>query len=278
MKRIFFIEDELPNKITYYHLLAFVISLPFDLFYSEVILISLGIHTAINFRKDDFKRLKNRNLFILTSLYFLSLVCSLYTTNKDEALFDLTKELGLFIFPLIFCLTRLNISKYKDRLLLAFAMTCVCAILYLFIDSIRVIFYYQLPISFLFSDSFLNQRFSEPLEIHATYLLLYCFTNSAAMQKKVLTGLGCFILLIGLLQLASRAVFMAESIIVIIIFPFFISQKRIRIRFLSTSMLILLVALILLLKNESFKERYVEDLKDDFVSNFSSEGRVIRWK
>src|SRR5271170_4687926 len=99
MKKLLLIEDSLANKITYYHLMFFLISLPFDLFYSEVILISLTIHTALNIKKAQLNNLLNKHFFILSALYILSLVCSLYTNNKDEALFDLTKELAILLFP-----------------------------------------------------------------------------------------------------------------------------------------------------------------------------------
>src|SRR5271154_1832332 len=109
VKNIFFIDDSFANKITYYLLMLFLISLPFDSFYSRVILVGLAIHTAIHLKRSDPKKLKNKNVFILSALYFVSLICSFYTTNSDEALFDLTKELGILIFPLIFALTALDI-------------------------------------------------------------------------------------------------------------------------------------------------------------------------
>ena len=46
------IKDNLINKISYYHLLAFLLMLPFDQFYSELILISLIVHTLINISKE----------------------------------------------------------------------------------------------------------------------------------------------------------------------------------------------------------------------------------
>ena len=51
MKKLLFIDDTLENKISYYHLAFFLISLPFDFFYSEVVLTSFAIHTLIHLRK-----------------------------------------------------------------------------------------------------------------------------------------------------------------------------------------------------------------------------------
>jgi O-antigen ligase len=51
MKERFFIKGNVADKITYYHLVAFVISLPFNRLYSELALASLLVHTLINLRK-----------------------------------------------------------------------------------------------------------------------------------------------------------------------------------------------------------------------------------
>ena len=51
MKEIFVINDTAENKISYYHLLAFLAALPFDRFYSQVVFIILIIHTLIHLKK-----------------------------------------------------------------------------------------------------------------------------------------------------------------------------------------------------------------------------------
>ena len=42
MRKLFLIEDTIANKISYYHLAGFLIALPFDFFYSEIILFFPG--------------------------------------------------------------------------------------------------------------------------------------------------------------------------------------------------------------------------------------------
>ena len=48
---LFKINDSVANKISYYHLALFVASLPFNLFYSHLILISYALHTLIHLKK-----------------------------------------------------------------------------------------------------------------------------------------------------------------------------------------------------------------------------------
>ena len=57
MKKLFIINDTLTNKISYYHLALFLIFLPFDRFYRELVLISLTVHTLIHVGKINFRAL-----------------------------------------------------------------------------------------------------------------------------------------------------------------------------------------------------------------------------
>ncbi|HEX4375323.1 MAG TPA: hypothetical protein VHZ50_18605, partial [Puia sp.] len=173
MKKLFIIKENLADKITYYHLALFLVSLPFDSLYTRVILVSLAIHTAIHIKKQQLKKLNNKNVFFLAALYFVSLISAIYTLNVNEALFDLTAELAILIFPLIFVLTTLDISKYKNNLLTFFSATCFITIVFLYTDALQIMHFYHLPFSFLFSDSFLNHHFTEPIELHATYFSMY---------------------------------------------------------------------------------------------------------
>ena len=51
MKELLLINDNTANKISYYHLLFLLASLPFDRFYSHIILISFAAHTLIHLKK-----------------------------------------------------------------------------------------------------------------------------------------------------------------------------------------------------------------------------------
>ncbi|HLY69685.1 MAG TPA: hypothetical protein VKR53_08140, partial [Puia sp.] len=124
MRKLFVIKENLADKITYYHLALFGISLPFDSLYSRVILLSLSIHTLIHLKKPQLARLKDRKILFLTALFGLSLICAVYTINKDQAVSDLTAELAILIFPLFFALTTLDVPRYKNNLLTFFTAGC----------------------------------------------------------------------------------------------------------------------------------------------------------
>jgi O-antigen ligase len=288
LKKLFVIEEDLTDKITYYHLALFLISLPFDSLYSRVILVSLAIHTGIHVKKVQLKKLNNKNVFFLSALYFLSLICAVYTINADEAMFDLTAELAILLFPLIFSLTTLDISKYKDQLLTFFSASCFITVVFLYINALQIMHFYHLPFSFLFSDSFLNHHFTEPIELHATYFSMYVALalffllkktiEQTVLLKKIAFSICVLILLAAVIQLASRSVFISVILTVCIAFPLFSFNKRSRLGFVITCAILLTGIATLAFKNDFLKRRYLDELKSDLGVTSSNEGRSVRWQ
>ncbi len=176
MKDLFVINDSIPNKISYYLLALMILVLPIDRIYDEIILIFLLANTLIHPRKFT------RNLFtpsILTflSIYAIVVIGSIYSSNKQQAYFELQKKMGLLLFPLVLVFNTLDLKKYKLNLLKMMCISCVITVLYLFLDATRTILYLGLPPKSLFSPEFINQNFSSPIAIHAAYLSMYvCFS------------------------------------------------------------------------------------------------------
>jgi O-antigen ligase len=288
LKKLFIIKENVADKITYYHLALFLVSLPFDSLYTRVILLSLAIHTAIHIKKQQLKKLNNRNLFFLTALYFVSIISAIYTLNVNEALSDLTAELAILIFPLIFALTTLDISKYKDHLLTFFSATCFITVVFLYINALQVIQFYHLPFSFLFSDSFLNHHFTEPIGLHATYFSMYValalfflvekIINQTILFKKIILIICALILLAALIQLASRSVFVAVILTMCVAFPLLSFNKISRTGFAITCALILTGIVTVAFKNDFLKRRYLDELRTDLDVTSSKEGRTVRWE
>jgi O-antigen ligase len=288
LKKLFIIKENLADKITYYHLALFVISLPFDSLYTRVILLSLAVHTAIHFKKEQLRKLNNSNIFFLTTLYFVALICTIYTIDINEALSDLTKELAILLFPLIFVLTTLDISKYKNQLLTFFSAGCFITVIFLYINALQIIHFYHLPFSFLFSDSFLNHHFSEPIELHATYFSMYVALalffllqeslNQTLLFKKIVLVICVFILFAAVIQLESRSVFIAVMLTVCIAFPLLSFNKKSRLSFVITCALLLTGILTVAFTNDFLKRRYLDDLKNDLGVTISNEGRSVRWE
>jgi len=291
MKEILKIDDSLVNKITYYHLLFFVISLPFDRFYSELLLISFLIHTTIHFRKEKLRSIGKPTL-LLISPFILALLCTTYAADKKEAFDTIGKQMALLLFPLFLPLSGLDLHKYKFRILKALAITCTFTVAGLYIYNLLIIHYNHFPLSYIASNFFTNHGFSRVIELHATYFSMYIAISVTTVLHQVIHGknrsgrlpwiivLG--ILLIGLLQLSSRAVFIAELIILNLVIPFLMLKPGHRLKFYLISGALTLITLTAIFTIDNFKERYVTDLKGE-LSQLSTdadllEPRMVRWR
>lgn len=291
MKNIFVIQDSLENKISYYHLVAFVILLPFDRFYSELVLMSLLLHAILHIKKSGLRSILTIQNLILCSVFLINLAGIIYSFDKKEASKDIEIELAILLFPVIFSLTGLNLQEYKTRILKLFGLTCVLTILYLYADAIHIILYNKFPIRSLFSLAFINHNFAEPFGLHATYFSMYVGLSAAVFlhlflkEKKnnyrLIYAVTIGILLAGLLQLASRSVLIGTIILIIPGFPLFMRTRIQRLRFIAVSVPILLVVALGITKIDSFKKRYVSEFKNDLtqasINNEVLEPRIIRW-
>ncbi len=290
MKEIYLVKDTPANKISYLLLLVFLLTLPFNRFYSELVLISLLAHTIIQLPAQ--KRIPFQPyLFLPALVYVLTVAGSLYSNDKEQALKDCEKQLALVLFPLIFYTSPLDFEKYKLRLLKAFGIICSLLILYLFYEALQVIRYNKLPISAMLSHSLTNHNFSVPLGLHATYfsmfislsllVFMYLFLSSNKTGVQILYASGCIILFAGLLQLASRSVFLATLLIINLAVPLFLLQKEIRKKYIFLSLLLTALIIGSFTTTSSFKSRYLIMLKQDLtmagVPHNISEPRLKRW-
>ena len=99
MKKLFLINDTLENKVSYYLLASFLMALPFDHFYSEWLLIIFCIHTLIHLKKRKLSILKNKNIWIIASLFFLTVVTIIFSNYKEDGFKDINHQLGILLFP-----------------------------------------------------------------------------------------------------------------------------------------------------------------------------------
>ena len=290
MKRLFVIHDSLENKISYYLLACFLIALPFDHFYSEWLLIVFCVHTLIHLKKSKLAALKNKNTWIISSLFFLTVAAIVFSDYKSDGLKDITHQLGILLFPVFLSLTNLNMHKYKFALFEIFSFTCTLTILYLFIHAIRIMHFFHLSFFSLVSSMFINQKFSAPIGLHATYLSMYvslsiCIFLYLLFSKKDFknyTYLFCIVILLaGLVQLSSRSVIISTGIIIVFAIPFLLMRGRQRFLFLVTSLAIALLVFLAITQISSLRKRYVTDLEND-LSDYTnpgdqSESRMLRW-
>lgn len=292
MRKIFLIEDSIANKIGYYHLACFLVALPFDFFYSEIILVSFGLHTLIHARGPQWKNVISKPVLIPASIYLLGLVAVSYSPDKPEAINIITRQLAILLFPVLFSLTELNIGKYKEGLMCIFGFTCTVTILYLYADALQIIVYFHLPVSSLFTLPFMNHNFSMPIGIHATYMsmytafsiliFLYLFIKKPQLKQRWFYIICIFILSAGLMQLSSRAVLIALLLIINFVFPFFLFQGNNKRKiFLVAASVVSLTAIMFIYTVDSFKTRYVSELRTDLSKNArlieNTEPRLARW-
>jgi len=167
MKEVLLIKDNLANKISYYHVILLLLSLPFDRFYSHLILASLAIHTIIQFRKSTVKPLLTWRTAILQSVFWVTIIGTLYTINFKQSMLEWELDLPVLLMPLILCFNPLDLRKYRQNLLMIFSLGCTATIAYLYFDALVTIRHYHLPLSSILSHAFTNHNFSEPIDIHA---------------------------------------------------------------------------------------------------------------
>ncbi|HTB53564.1 MAG TPA: O-antigen ligase family protein [Ferruginibacter sp.] len=292
MKKLFFINDTPANKISYYLLMCFLIALPFESFYSEIILIGFVIHTVIHIRKDRLRSLLNKQLLLITSFYLLSVLALIYSNYKGEGVALLTRQLAILLFPILFTLNETDFSKYKLQLLQIFGFACIGVVLFFCLDALRIICYFHLPVTSLFSKEFINQNFSQPLDLHATYFSMYValslstflflLIEERSALKILIYSICLVILLFGLIQLSSRSVIIAIFMIVFFAFPLVVLRSKRRIKYLLIVVLLATIFYCIISNIPSFKYRFTNELRDDLTqpstTNKLTEPRLVRWQ
>jgi O-antigen ligase len=291
MKGIFLIKDTLANRVSYYHLLAFLLFLPFDRLYSELVLGSFVLHSLIHFQKNSWRAVKLSSVLLPVSIYLLTCMGTLYTNYRDEAFYEWERQLAILLFPLLFVFTSLDLPKYRLPLLKGLALSCVLTIVYLYINAVYLIWVNHLPLQFLFTTAFLNHNFSEPVDMHATYFSMYIALSASALvyllvktqdkNSRMIYIIGVLILFAGILQLSSRAVFIALLININMVVPFFLLKRKKMLVFLAISLGFSIVIIAGIFRNDVFKARYITGLKSDLTQQSINlnilEPRAQRW-
>jgi len=283
------IKDGLTNKISFYHLVLFVAALPFDQFYSQLIFISFLLHTFIHAKSEHLKNLRNKQIWILSSVFFLSVVCTVYSNNKSEAYSLWMRQSTILLFPVVLSINAIDLKKYADQILLSFAFTCTAVVGYLFVDALRIIAYNHLSLTSIFSPAFTNHNFSAPIDLHATYLSMYAvlsmavFFVQALKQKRRITKVCLIVcmlvLLAGLVQLGSRAALISFLFIVNFVFPFAVAKKN-RLVFFVASISLTTALCLFIYSNSNFRMRFLNELKTDLAASsemYITDSRMERW-
>lgn len=271
--------------------MLFMASLPFDLFYSHIILISFAVHTIIQLNRKDIGPIFTIRNFVLQSVFFVTALSTIYTINRPEAFNEWGKHLTILLFPVLFCLTSFNMKKYRESLLLSFSIIIAIIIAYLYINAFYTIRHYGLPYSTIISAAFTNHNFSLPIPIHATFFslqvaiaLVYILSLLIKEQSnyyRLFYAACSIILLAGLIQLSSKSVFVVLFFIVNVAIPYFMLQGKKRLRFIIAAASLSALFIAGILSFGILKTRYVTDLKYDLAltsnKHTTLDSRLDRW-
>jgi O-antigen ligase len=284
--------DSLANKISFFHIMLLLLSLPFDLFYSHVILISLCIHTIIQLKKGNIKPVFTARVLAVQAVFFVTIIATIYTQYPQQAFAEWGREVIIFIIPLIFCLNSLDIKKYRPLLLFIFAIGCTLTVLYLYADAFFTIKFYKIPLNSIFAPQFTNHNFSEPIAIHATFfsmqlvialvfMIYYLLNYKISSPLKIIYAACCFILLAGLVQLGSKSILITLFLVFALVFPYFMPTWKKRLQFISVVAAISVITLGAIFSNTTFRAKYINDMQTDLSPlkpGQNSEPRLARWE
>jgi len=290
MKELLLLGDSLANKISYYHLALLLLSLPFDRFYSHLILISLAVHTLIHFNILALKPIFTWRTLALQSVFFVTVISTIYAGNRDLAFQEWGLDISIFLTPILFCINPLDLKKYGPRLLLIFSLGIAATIIYLYLTAVIALRFYGLPLSLIFSAAFTNHNFSQQINIHATFFslqvalalvfMLSLFIKEKVRANKIFYGFVSLVLIAGIIQLSSKSVFAALFLIINVALPLFLLTGAARKRFIiiSASSTVLIAGFIF--SSGTFRERYLTELRTDFSgskNDIDIEPRILRW-
>jgi O-antigen ligase len=291
MKERFFIKGSVADKITYYHLIAFVVSLPFNRLYSELALASLLVHTLVNLRREDLRNITWKEIAVPVAIYLLTLLGTTYTRYPTEAFAEWERQAAILLFPLIILLNGFDFRRYLFNIILALAFGCAFTILCLYGIAFKIILLHHLPVFSIFRNRFLNHSFALPIDMHATYFsmyialgaagIVYLFVKAATKKKKYFFALVGLVLMAGLVQLSSRAVLISFALVMNILVPVFWVEKSKRTAYIFIALFVTLSAVFAFTRSETMKTRVVIQLQRDLTKNDAInnllEPRALRW-
>lgn len=263
------------EQIRFISLNIFAFLLPFDKFYTTLILYVIIVITLIDFKWEKLKKIP-RHFWLFQFVFLLSVSGYFYSSQKAVAGSLIERQLILFILPLLIPLA-ITITRERIRqLLITLSISSVMTVIGLFMYAFFTLYQLHLPLSDLFTDNFFNHKFSSPINIHASYLSLYLsfsaiflitLLSQSSKLQKVLIAVCILTLSVGLLFLAARSILIYTLIVIAFVYPFFYVKNKIR--FIVSLALVLLTSTVFIMTNKSMKDRFTTSIAEDV--NFNSE-------
>jgi len=284
--------DSLANKISFFHIALLLLSLPFNQFYSHLILISFCVHTLIQLKKGSVKPVFMARILAIQAVFFVTVIATIYTQYPQQAFTEWGREVVVFIIPLTFCFNSLDIKKYLPLLLFIFAIGCTLTVAYLFANVFFTVKFYHIPLNSIFTPAFTSHNFSQPIAIHATFFSLqlvialvamvyYLLNFKTSWLLKIIYTICSLILLAGLVQLGSKSILITIFLIFAFVFPYCLAKGKKRIRFIAVAACTIIITSGVILTIPTFRDKYINDLQTDLSplrSGQNSEPRLARWE
>lgn len=281
------------EKIRTILIALFGVFLPFDMFYSNLVLILIIVVSLLDLSLSKIKSIPPQFL-LFAFAFLLTLLWLPLSEDSFRAHFLLERQLAFIIFPIILPLAIGVPGKTKVQFIsLAFTLSCVYSVVFLLGSAVNLIWQTGLPIRYLFSYSFFNHNFSAPIGIHATYLSLYyslailiIMDELSAKREKWQQAagyIGIFLLIIGLLFLQSRNGIISLAINFFFIFPWF--RVRNKKRYFSILLVVVSLVGLILSQSDYIRQRFTTELNADINARerhqFTArnpEPRIWRWR
>lgn len=274
---------------------ALVFSFPFDIFYSNIAVITFILLVLLDYKNLNFKVLHLKTLLI-QGVFWLSMFGYAYSSNYDAAGYLIERQFLIFILPLVIPISITIKPQQVTSLLFTLSGSCVIAVVYLFSNMLLNVYenYGTINFDILFSGAFFNHYFTTPIGIHAGYLSMYCVISICSLTYELIT-VSCWksnvirlkmllLLGLGIFFLASRNSTISLLCILLFVMPFFIS-KSLRVLYISASAIFALAVGLSIYFTPFLQERFSNQLISDIkpLSNGSEinyniiEPRIERW-
>lgn len=284
------IQVNITGRITVLLLCAFLITLPLDRFYSQLVLAALMLHTIIHLPAGKFRKIPWPLLILLSSFFLLNIIGMIGSPDTKEATRDMQRQLAILIFPFLLYFTTIDLQVYRHKLMQAFTLSCCVIVIYLIGHAVFTIYQNNLPFHSILSGYFINHNFSEPIGIHATYLSMYlslslafCFLRFLEHRSgRVFVIAMILILTAGLIQLASRSVLIATCVYCMAGLLFFIAQKKIKPAYGIVFVVLAAIITLGFTSIGTLENRLILGLKKDLATSVIEPGyqepRIERWR
>lgn len=261
--------DNVNKQFRFILINIFVFFLPFERFYTTLLIYPILLLTIIDFRRLNYK-LINKEIVIFQTVWLLSFLGYFLSQDQKMASFILEKQLMIFVLPIIlplaFDITYQNIKKIMISLIFGSTVAVFVLISYMYFEITES----NESVDSIFSEKYFNHNFSSPLSVHPTYLslylnlslvgVLYWYRELTKVLDKILSIIVATFLFTGIIFLSSRNVTISSVIVILILlYPLF----KNKLYYLTGGLVLTITLISLIFSNSYLKERFSSQFFDD---------------